>query len=81
MIVVSVETSCLATTSPPFIIFWCIDVQILRAYVVVCGRRAGLMVRALVSRSGSSPARGQCVVQGTLLSQCLSRTLSILMYK
>ena len=50
MIGVSVE-ACLAHDLLLPVIFWYIDIKILRAYVVALRRRGGLMVGALVSRS------------------------------
>ena len=46
-------------------IFWCIDLKILRAYVLACSRRGGLMVGVHVSRSsgpGSNPVQRHCFV-------------------
>ena len=50
MIGVSVE-ACLAHDLLLPVIFWCIYIKILRAYVMARGRRGGFMVGALVSRS------------------------------
>ena len=65
-------------------IFWCIDLKILRAYVVTGGRHGCLMVGALVSRSsglGSSPAQRHCFVFLDKTVYTLSASLSTQVYK
>ena len=55
-------------------IFWCTDIKMLRAYVMTCSGRGGLMVGVLVSRS-SGPGSSRTQMHSFVL---LGKTVSTL---